>query len=209
MNGIDMEFIFKKREISPETGRLRTERNRILQPQRTRKAGKGKDNERVQEYRPNQQGRNQVERLNIEINNQFFLYCELIVTTPLQVFLQNNNESWMSTNSVRENQTSHVKQDRCPTTVLRKFRRHEITNLTRLKQTAKLHTKADDEKTAESIETTEKDFAMDLPLLVEEIAGDAKILNPITGVENGRIDDIFYPYRPHRDHFTTRFGLLF
>ena len=50
---------------------------------------------------------------------------------------------------------------------------------------------------------------MDLSLLVDETAGDAKLLGAITAVENGRIDDIFYPYRPHREHRTTRFGLLF
>ena len=50
---------------------------------------------------------------------------------------------------------------------------------------------------------------MDLPLLVDETAGDANILNAITTIENGLIDDISYPYWPHREHLTTRFGLLF
>ena len=94
-----MEYIFKKRGHSPETVRLRNERNLILQPHRTRIVGKGKDNKRVQEYRPSQQGRKQVERINIDIFNRFFHFCELIGTTPLQEFQQDNHESWISNNS--------------------------------------------------------------------------------------------------------------
>ena len=50
---------------------------------------------------------------------------------------------------------------------------------------------------------------MDLPLLVGETARDVKILYAISANETDRIDDTFYPYRPHREHLTTRFGLLF
>ena len=50
---------------------------------------------------------------------------------------------------------------------------------------------------------------MDLPLLVAETAGNAKTLNAITAIENCQIDHISYPYRPHREHLTTQFGLLF
>ena len=50
---------------------------------------------------------------------------------------------------------------------------------------------------------------MYLTSLVDETAGDAKILNAITANENCRIDGIFYPNRPQREHLTTRFGLLF
>ena len=50
---------------------------------------------------------------------------------------------------------------------------------------------------------------MDLPLLVEETAQDTKILDAIIALEAGRPDDIFYPYRPNRDHLETHFGLLF
>ena len=57
INGIDMESIFEKRGHSPETNRIRNERNRILQPKRTKVVGKGKDNERVQAFRPSQQSR--------------------------------------------------------------------------------------------------------------------------------------------------------
>ena len=53
VNGIDLQFIFKKRGHSPETIRLRTKRFKL----RTRIVGKGKDNERIVEYRPSQQDR--------------------------------------------------------------------------------------------------------------------------------------------------------
>ena len=46
-------------------------------------------------------------------------------------------------------------------------------------------------------------------MLVEETAQDAKILDAIIALEAGKIDGIFYPYRPHREHLETRFGLLF
>ena len=46
-------------------------------------------------------------------------------------------------------------------------------------------------------------------MLVEETARDTKILNAITAVEKNQIEEIFYPFRPHRHHLTTRFGLLF
>ena len=67
MNSIEIEFIFKKTGHYPETDRLRKERNRILKPDRLRIVGRGRENERLQEYRPSQQGRKQVEKLNIEI----------------------------------------------------------------------------------------------------------------------------------------------
>ena len=53
---------------------------------------------------------------------------------------------------------------------------------------------------------------MDLPLLVDETTGNAKILNAITAIENCQIDDMFYPCRPQRGHLTTlfyNFGRLF
>ena len=59
------------------------------------------------------------------------------------------------------------------------------------------------------IKKAEKDFSVDLPLLVEETAQDAKLLDAIIALETGQPDNIFYPYRPHREHLTTRFGLLF
>ena len=44
----------------PETNRLWRERNQILTLERTRIVGKSKDNERIREYRPTQQGRKQI-----------------------------------------------------------------------------------------------------------------------------------------------------
>ena len=83
--------------------------------------------------------------MKIEIYNRFFHNYQLIGTTPLQEFQQNNLESRVTNNSDVEGQTSYVKQDRFPATVQRKFRHHESINLIRLKQTAKLHTEANDE----------------------------------------------------------------
>ena len=56
---------------------------------------------------------------------------------------------------------------------------------------------------------SQKDFALDLPLLVDETARDVKILDAIAAIEKQQLDDIFYPYRPHQLHLSTRFGLLF
>ena len=93
VNGIDLQFIFKKRGHSPETSRLRTERFSLLQPNRTRIVGKGKDNERILEYRPSQQDRKEIEKLNILIYNRFFYHCEKLGTTPLREFNENLHES--------------------------------------------------------------------------------------------------------------------
>ena len=41
VNGIDLEFIFKKKGHSPETSRFRSERNKILQPNKTRIVRRG------------------------------------------------------------------------------------------------------------------------------------------------------------------------
>ena len=59
------------------------------------------------------------------------------------------------------------------------------------------------------IKRAEKDYAMDLPLLVEKTARDTKILDAIVALETGISENIFYPYQPHREHLETRFGLLF
>ena len=84
-------------------------------------------------------------------------------------------------------------------------------NLIRLKQTAKQNTLPANrnDKIAETIKKAEKDFAMDLPMLVEEMAQDAKILDAIIALETGKLDDIVYPFRPHREHLETCFGFLF
>ena len=98
----------------------------------------------------------------------------------------------------------------CPKKALRKFKRRERVNLIRLKQTAKQNTLKDsqNDKTAEAIRMAEKDFSVDLPLLVDETAKDNKILDAIIALEIGQPDKIFYPYRPHREHLATCFGLL-
>ena len=46
-------------------------------------------------------------------------------------------------------------------------------------------------------------------MLVEETARDVKILNAISALESNQIESIFYPYRPHRNHLSTRYCLLF
>ena len=140
VNGIDIEFVFKKRGHSPETNKLRSERNKILQPNRTRIVGKGSENERIQQYRPSQQDRKEIERINIMIYNRFFNYCESLGTTPLREFNENIHESWINVSSDNESQISHLKTEKCPTNILKKFKKHESVNLIRLKQTAKRNT---------------------------------------------------------------------
>ena len=207
-----MEFIYKKRGHSPETKRLWIERNHILNPDKTRIMGKGKESERIQEYRPNQAGRKRIAELNIELYNHFFHYCETLETTSLQEFQQKNNESWINKNqSDGESQISRAKQVKCTTNALRRFRKHERVNLIRLNQTAKMNTlnNKQNEKTAKVKKKAEKDFALDLPLLVDETARDVKIVNTIAAIEKQQLESIFYPYRPHRLHLSTRFRLLF
>ena len=211
VNGIDKDFIYKKRGHSPETKRLWVERNHLVKPDKTRIVGKGKKRERIREYRPNQAGRKRIVELNIEIYNPFFHYCETLGTTPLSEFQQNNNESWLYNNqSDGESETSRTKQDKCPTNALKRFKKHETVNLIRLKQTAKknLQSTNQNENTEEAIKRAEKDFVLDLPLLVDETARDIKILNGIAAIEKQQLDSILYPYRPHRLHLSTRFGLL-
>ena len=152
-----------------------------------------------------------IEKLNILNYNRFFHHCEKLGTTPLREFNENIHESMLNTSSDNESQISHIKTEKCPTNILKKFKKHESINLIRLKQTAKQNVlpKERNEKTAETIRRAERDFFMDLPLLVEEIALDAKILDAIIALEAGKEDGIFYPYRPHREHLETRFGLFF
>ena len=91
------------------------------------------------------------------------------------------------------------------------FRKHGTVNLIRLKQTAKTNTldSEQNERTADVIKKAKKDFVLDLPLLVDETARDVKILNTIAAIEKQQLESLFYPYRPHRLHLSTRFGLLF
>ena len=72
-------------------------------------------------------------------------------------------------------------------------------------ETAKLNTMEAErnQKTTEAIQKAEKNFAFDLPLLVEETVRDVKILSAISAIEGDRVDKMLYPYRPHRSHHTT------
>ena len=65
------------------------------------------------------------------------------------------------------------------------------------------------EKAAKDTQKAEKNFALDLPMLVEETPRDVKSLIAITALESNQIEGMFYPYRPHSSHLSTRFGLLF
>ena len=47
------------------------------------------------------------------------------------------------------------------------------------------------ESTAEAIKKAEKNFALDLPLLVDETARDIKILNTIAAIEKQQLESIF------------------
>ena len=162
--GIDMSFICKRRGHSLETGRLRQERNRTQKTNETRAVDKGGDNERMQEYRPSQEWRKQIERLNILIYNRFFHFCEQRGTTPLREFQENVIETLLNPFSENESQISQLRKGKCPTNVFRKFQKHESVNLIRLKQTAKQNTLQDaqNEEGAEAIMKAEKYFSVDL-----------------------------------------------
>ena len=92
--------------------------------------------------------------------------------------------------------------------MLRKFKKHESVNLIGLKQTAKQNTLPEEKmkKTAAMIKKAEKDFAMDLPLLVEETAQDTKIWDAIVALETRNSENNFYPYRPHQEHLEHVLG---
>ena len=111
-------------------------------------------------------------------------------TTPLREFNENIHESWVNASPDSESQISQIKTEKCPTNILRKFKKHESVNLIRLKQTAKQNTLPENrnEKTAETIKKAGEDFAMDLPMLVEETAQDVKIQDAIIALETGKLD---------------------
>ena len=120
-------------------------------------------------YRPSQQGRKQIEKLNIEFYNRFFHYCEAFGTTPLREYQLNDHESWLN-NLDGESQTSQIQHEKCPTSASKKAKKHKSVNLFQLKQSARLNTTETErnERTAESIQKAEKNFALDLPMLVGE-----------------------------------------
>ena len=111
VNEIDIEFIYKKRGPSHETNRLRLERNRILKPYKTRVMGKGRDNERLEEYHPSQQGRKEIEWINIMICNRCFHHCETLGTTPRREFNEIIHGSWINASLDTESQASQLKQE--------------------------------------------------------------------------------------------------
>ena len=79
---------------------------------------------------------------------------------------------------------SNIRQEKCSTNALKKFRKHETVNLIRLKQTVKTNTMdvEQNEHTEETIERAEKDLALDLPILVAETARDVTILSSIAAL---------------------------
>ena len=213
VNGIGVHFIYKKRGHFPDTYRLLTERKRHLNPEKTRIVEKGSDHERLQECRPPpQQARKRIAELNMQMFNRFFHYCKTLGTTPLKECQQNNHESWVVQNfSDNESRVSNIRHETCATNAVKKFRKHETVNLIRLKQTVKTNTMDDEhnENTEETIKKAERDFALDLPMIVDETARDVNILSAIAALEKDQPKDIFYPYRQHRSHLTTRLGLMF
>ena len=60
------------------------------------------------------------------------------------------------------NKSSRTKQDKCPTSALKKFKKHETVNLIRLKETAKKNSPDanQNENTEEAIKKAEKDLFM-------------------------------------------------
>ena len=83
VNGNDMHFILKKRGHSPERDQLRQESNRILKPNKTQVVGRGSENKRIQEYRPSQERRKQIDRINILIHNRFLISAKKL-EKPIQ-----------------------------------------------------------------------------------------------------------------------------
>ena len=71
-------------------------RNKILKPEKMRIVGKGRGNEIIQKYKSSHQGRKQIKSFNTELYNRFFHCCEIIGTTLLQEYQQNNHESWLN-----------------------------------------------------------------------------------------------------------------
>ena len=74
-------------------------------------------------------------------------------------------------------------------------KKHETIKLICLKETVILNTMEMErnEKTTEAIQNAEKNFALDLPLLVEETARDDKILRAIATIEADQTHFMFYP----------------
>ena len=74
--------------VSTESNRFWLEGNQMLKPQRTRKFGKVKDNEQIQEFRPLKQGRKQIVELNVQFYNRLYFFCQTLGTKLLREFRQ-------------------------------------------------------------------------------------------------------------------------
>ena len=175
INSIDMEFIFKKRGHPPETDQLRTDRCEF--------SGRV---ETISDCKNTGSHRKDASILKIKHPDlhRLFNFCKTIGTTPLQEYQQNNYEFWLDNSD--ESQTSHIQHKKCPPSAFKKFNKHESLNLIRLEQTAKVNTMEAEQKrkTAAAIQKAEKNFALELPMLVEETARDVKLLNAISALES-------------------------
>ena len=98
---------------------------------------KDSENERIQEHRPFQKGRKEIEKMTIMIYNRFFQYCETPGQHHSGEFIEAVHESGINASSDSESLASQLKQEKCPTSLLIKFRKHDSVNLYRLKKTAK------------------------------------------------------------------------
>ena len=81
VNGIDMEFIYKKRGPFPETKRLWVKKNHILKPDKPRIVGNGKDNE----LRPSQIGRKRNVSRTLKFVTVFPLLRDPWINSPTRV----------------------------------------------------------------------------------------------------------------------------
>ena len=186
---------------------------KILQPGRTRIVGKGKFNERIQSYRTGQRGRKAIAHLNNQIYDRYARYCETIGSTP-QIELMRENRHQLHEISSESDDYSVLNRERskrCPTSILRKYPKHETVNFIKLKQYAKPNMLSDEmnERTENTLKKVERDFTIDLELLANESTKDHRIMGTITAIENGCPEFIHNPYKNHQNHLSTRFGILF
>ena len=72
--------------------------------------------------------------------NRILHFGESLGTMPLREFNENIHESWINASSDSENQVSQLQKEKCPTNVLRRFKKHKSVNLIRLKQTVEHNT---------------------------------------------------------------------
>ena len=128
VNGIDMHLMYKKRGHSPDTYRLWTERKRLLKPEKTRIVGKEATlrDTRISASLASTKKNSGIKHTKIQ---SLLPHCETLRTTPLKEYQLNNHESWIIPNlSDNESQVSNIRQEKCPTNALKKFRKHETVN---------------------------------------------------------------------------------